>query len=707
MIFRDIRPPSDPSDPNGGQKISLKRLLPSFEKAKKWLGPKKSTAPAPTPQKFISIQENTQSAVNSEHIRSLTMLLIMACIILIVVNLIHLSRSGISLKQSLIETASQGFEKVIQGAVALKDGHFDQAKDTFALAEETFSHIQNQAWFTTPRLLFLTLHDPIFDAGNALIGTGKNLAQAGRLFSDAGKNLQFLPKNFFEENGKPLSSNRASLTEKLTKELPAIIASADALVAANGEIQKVPTGMIPHQLADRFNFAKASLGVIAGSVNILKDDIPAILTLLGDKEPHTFLILLQNNAELRPSGGFIGNIAIAETNDGYLTKNELSDVYSFDHQLVENLVPPEEISEVNTRWFLRDSNYSGHFPLSANKATWFLEKEGGPGVDSVIAIDQTFIRELLRLTGPIKIPELPASLTAENFSTVLSYMVEAKVTGREDPKAVLKSFLPAFEKALFKNVDPVSLLPLLQAQIQSKHLLAYSKDSTVQGFFQRHELSGEMKKVDPREDYLNVVHTSIGGNKSDDYMTEQITHDTYIHTDGHVSDEVSITRRHTWNDKVEKRILGLLKNFGFNEVPRPVLAILGGSRNLHALRIYVPAGSVLEESSDAGTEARMDQDTGLTYFAAKMDVAVNESKTLRIRYRLPFTLKLNPVDEYRFNIQKQPGQNGITLRKRLLPQSRVLNYKYFPANGAFDLDGVWNFETELKSDLSFSSIWGK
>ena len=142
---------------------------------------------------------------------------------------------------------------------------------------------------------------------------------------------------------------------------------------------------------------------------------------------------------------------VVETNDGYITKNNIYDIYSADHKLAEKLLPPSEILPANKEWFMRDSNYSGHFPLSAERAAWFLEKEQGPGVDSVMAIDQTFVTELLRLTGPIKIPELSQPLTAENFSTIVSYVVESKLTGREDPKAILKSFMPIFIQALFKK----------------------------------------------------------------------------------------------------------------------------------------------------------------------------------------------------------------------------------------------------------------
>jgi hypothetical protein len=677
VIFRDIIPPKKTLSPEKREVISLTLIVP--EK------PDRQT----------------------ERLRGLMFMLGGATLIILLLNLIHLNSRGLRLKQNIADAAASGFENIVNGAFAIERAHFENATELFRQAELTFGQISHAAWFTAPKIPTLSLRDPVFDATEALITAGNSLAAAGALFTDVAKNLQFLTQDFFAGNEKPASQTRVSLTEKLKKEFPKITNAAAFLEKANEAMQKVPASFIPRELKDRFRFAVNALTELTGFMKSLESDIPAMLALLGDSEPHTFLILLQNNAELRPSGGFIGNYAILETNDGYLAKTEVFDVYSADHQLTEVIAPPPEILPVNKRWFLRDSNYSGHFPLSAAKAAWFLEKERGPGVDSVIAIDQTFVSELLRLTGPIKIPELSQSVTSENFDVIFSYIIEAKISGRENPKAVLKSFVPALERAILKYADPVALPSLLRNAISGKHLLGFSKDPMVQEFFQRHGMSGEMKILEPKEDYLAVVHTSIGGNKSDAYMDETINHDTFLKSDGRLIDEVTITRAHRWDDKTEAAMARLISSFGFSQISREVLAILGASRNLHMLRIYVPAGAILEESSGAEVNTDFDSETGKTFFHAQMEVPPNGARTLRIRYRLPFTLNLDPVDKYALTVQKQAGQNRVALQKRIFPDSRVQNYKYFPEEGNFDMDGVWSVEAELASDVEMVSVWGK
>lgn len=642
--------------------------------------------------------------------REVSFVILFACAILGVFTFLQLKNKGLRLSRGITEAASAGFEKIVNGAVALQDSRFENAKNLFQQASSAFQNIQNQtAWLFAPKTPTFTLQDPILNAGRSLIAAGNYLSDAGATFSDTASRLQFLPKNIFEANNRSLaySQQLPSLTEKLKKELPPLLLAAENLQKANAEIQKIPDSFVPAKLREKFRFAKDSLTLITDILGSLKADIPAILKLLGDDEPHTFLVLLQNNAELRPSGGFIGNYMIVETNDGYITKTQVFDIYSADHELAETIPSPPEIAPANPRWLMRDSNYSGHFPLSAAKAAWFLEKEKGPGVDSVIAIDQTFIQELLKITGPVKIPELTMPLSSENFATIISYVVESKLSGREDPKAILKSFMPAFEKALFQYTDPVALVPFLKNAAESKHLIAYSKNPDLENFWRRRGLSGEMPALEPKQDYLNIVHTSIGGNKSDAFIAETILHDTYLKSDGSLVDEITLTRTHLWTDKTAKRLKTLLAGFGFLELSPKILAILGRAENMHAMRIYVPAGAVLEDSSDPLLEQKFDEETGKTYFSARMNVPVNGSKTITVRYRLPFKLNLDPVDKYSLIVQKQAGQENVALQKRILPDSRVLNYKYFPETGNFDLDGVLSFETPLFKDLSFSSVWGK
>src|SRR5258706_15817855 len=55
--------------------------------------------------------------------------------------------------------------------------------------------------------------------------------------------------------------------------------------------------------------------------------------LLGMKNKKTYLLLFQNNAELRPGGGFIGSYGLAVINKGKLQQLTIHNTYDADGQL--------------------------------------------------------------------------------------------------------------------------------------------------------------------------------------------------------------------------------------------------------------------------------------------------------------------------------------------------------------------------------------
>lgn len=103
-----------------------------------------------------------------------------------------------------------------------------------------------------------------------------------------------------------------------------------------------------------------------------------MLELLGDRYPERYLVLLQNDSEARPTGGFIGSFMIVDINDGYITKMDFHDVYEFDGQLSEDIPAPEDIAKISKNWRLRDSNYSPISPYPPRKPPGSCRKRRVP-----------------------------------------------------------------------------------------------------------------------------------------------------------------------------------------------------------------------------------------------------------------------------------------------------------------------------------------
>ncbi|MBI3261355.1 DUF4012 domain-containing protein, partial [Candidatus Berkelbacteria bacterium] len=148
--------------------------------------------------------------------------------------------------------------------------------------------------------------------------------------------------------------------------------------------------------------------------------------LLGKPEPRSYLILFQNNAELRPSGGFLGSFATATFSQGRLDKVEVNtNIYKLDKAFakVSTVTPPRVLAETLhiKSLTLRDSNFALDPPKAADDVAAFYQAETGGRVDGVLAIDTTLVTDLLKVIGPIEMPAYEAKSDAQNFTTTLAH----------------------------------------------------------------------------------------------------------------------------------------------------------------------------------------------------------------------------------------------------------------------------------------------
>ncbi|OGM75157.1 hypothetical protein A2382_04325 [Candidatus Woesebacteria bacterium RIFOXYB1_FULL_38_16] len=149
-------------------------------------------------------------------------------------------------------------------------------------------------------------------------------------------------------------------------------------------------------------------------------------SLLGKDTPKNYLVLLQNNMELRPTGGFIGSFATISFSGGKLIDTLVYDVYSADGQLKGYIKPPYPIEAYlnEETWYLRDSNWDPDFAISAKRAEWFLDKTIDRSVDGVIALDLEVVKDLLSETGPLVLSETSEEINAGNLFEKIHYEIE-------------------------------------------------------------------------------------------------------------------------------------------------------------------------------------------------------------------------------------------------------------------------------------------
>ena len=397
---------------------------------------------------------------------------------------------------------------------------------------------------------------------------------------------------------------------------PKVAALSAELRTVEQDRNRIPSGgLLPplanavSQLDAKVNFADASR-----ALNDLRADEPGLRQFLGQSAPRTYLVLQQDSAELRATGGFIGSIGYLSFDHGKMSPFQPENVYTIDDKSPGGVAPPaplEKTFHLKT-WTLRDSNWSPDFAAAAKQAEFFLQREANKKVDGVIAIDPFFISKILTVTGPVQVPETGDVVDANTFFTTTLNRVEV------DP-AVGKRFLSYAAKAMFAHLlaTPSSkwlpLLQTLQSGCDTRSVQAYLHDPQAESLISRHSCSGQLHPL--TGDGLMVIDSNVGGNK-DDFWLQRSFHLTLApQPDGAV--------RHT----LRIHLSGLSPHDKPGSVIKPLTGTWGYTG---WLRIYLPPSATMMSSSGAQLAAA--DDLGRRVLQGWLYVRFNQTVDVTVVY---------------------------------------------------------------------------
>lgn len=494
---------------------------------------------------------------------------------------------------------------------------------------------------------------------------------------------------------------------------------------ANQAFRRVHPEVLPAVYRDRVAQVGEVLPIGVALLDGYAEHQELFAELLGAHGPRIYLFLFQNNHELRATGGFIGSYALLDVNQGKIRRFFVDGIFNPDGQLKENIVPPKPIQKISAGWSLHDSNWFPDFPTSAEKAIFFYEKTGGPTVDGIITLTPEVLERILKLVGPVELPEYGVTIDAENFIGIIQEEVEVKYDREENnPKKILGDLTETILREFLSFTHPKETWNLgttLAALLNEKHILLYSRHPEIESLIKGAGWAGEVLHVP--HDYLSVIHTNINGYKTDGVIRETIVHESRIGADGRVVDTVEITRKHEggntpyeWWNKVNADYMRVYVPKGSKlisaegmtrEFPEPPLdyAALGFRRDPDIVK--EEEGMVIDET----TGTRISEDAGKTVFGNWVYVSPGESVTVRYEYELPFAVSLDtrdtePASSYSVLYQKQSGTKGASLSARIRYPESLQPVWQTPGN-LIPYQRTFETETMLDKDFYWGVVFGK
>lgn len=474
-------------------------------------------------------------------------------------------------------------------------------------------------------------------------GSARALLTAGERTSQAAKLLTLGISRALEDK------NQVRPDERIGIFLTYLDYASPLLEEALQALEKVEPEALPEGLQGQVADLRSMVGVGRSSFQDAKTLLAFLQTALGHESPRTYLFVFQNHAELRPTGGFMGSVAEVTFDRGEITNIHVpgGGPYDLRSQLRARVVPPRPLQLVGGRWEFQDANWFPDFPAAADKIRWFWSQSGQPTLDGVVAINDTLLEGLLRVTGPIEMPEYGKVLSADNVVVELQKSVELEYDKTENkPKKIIGDLMPTLLSRLkaSSREDWLKLADLGLTALETKDVQVWMTRAEEEELVERYDWNGRIKPT--LGDALAIVEANIAGQKTNTSIQERVDHEVEIAEDGTITDTVTLTRAHA-GMKGE-----LFK--GANNVSYVRVYVPTGSRLLDASGFESPSSSLfetplLEDSLDPDVmrlvttessplpEVDVTQEFGRTAFGGWMQLRPGETRVSRFRYVLPFT----------------------------------------------------------------------
>lgn len=457
--------------------------------------------------------------------------------------------------------------------------------------------------------------------------------------------------------------------------IPKINEMATSVDTLRKEINTIDPNRYPEKIGKTIIRSKLATGiaVIEEAANLFVNAQPLLVnlpSLLGEPKEKRYLVLFQNDKELRSTGGFITAYAQFRMVRGKPVLEKADDIYALDASITKKFTAPREILTFHKGVYnlnIRDSNLSPDYKLSMQKfEEMYKYASGKEAIDGIIAVDTHVLVEALKILGPMYVYDREFSAVIdkrcdcpkavyelEDYSTRPVNYVR---TARKDIIGVLLQQILRMALGVSPSKYWGNLFQMLIAEINQKHIVAYFHDDATQKAAESFNLAGRIMTASESAailkykegsgwDYLHINNSNMAGAKSNMFVSSKVTKDTSVNGDGTITTKLTIDYK--------------------NPYPGSDCGLESGGLCLNAplrnwIRVYTPFGSKLGDNKGAispkdgkPTSLETYESLGKTVFEGFL--IVNPMGTAKLE--LTYTSSVKPEGSYKLLIQKQPGTN--------------------------------------------------
>lgn len=424
---------------------------------------------------------------------------------------------------------------------------------------------------------------------------------------------------------------------------------------------------------------------------------------LGFESEKNYLLLFQNNGELRPTGGFIGSVGELRLRGGKIEEFKITDVYEYDGKLKAHVEPHYVIRRyLQPHLYLRDSNFDPDFQNSASAAARLYNLETDKKVDGVIAINFEAVKRVVGGIGPIKLAQYNKTLDENNIFDFLQETIDDSFfPGSTQKKDVLEALFNQLILRIEQDENNfIKVARLLPKLMNEKHILFAFNGKSVQAVFSSNGYGGQLSDSrnpgeDQMNDYLVINEANIGVNKANIYVSRETDYEIALSKEGIKSKIKHIIHNEDENSKGYKAYIRILAPLGSSltsikidgKEQKIVQAII--DPRIYENKVFKPPeGLEVDKSVEANRQV----------FGFIINVSPKTKQTIEIGYDNGVFPASQAIVKYSLLLIKQPGtlDYPFTLRFKY-------NDSYAPKeveNASLD-NGVISISETLSGDKEF------
>lgn len=398
---------------------------------------------------------------------------------------------------------------------------------------------------------------------------------------------------------------------------------------------------------------------------------PELPKLLGMESPQTYLILVQNNHELRATGGFIAAIGRVTLDKGKVTEMDFVDSYAIFRADGDYPTPPAAMQQYMgiPQLVMRDANWSPDFPTTAQVARTLYRSDTGLDVDGIVTVDLNAVKTLFGALGELQVEGFDEPITGDNIEAQIVQLwerpAESSVEVGGDTAQELgewwqqrKDFIPRLSTAALDAVQDgqANVFRLTAAGLQAlndRSIQVWLRNPVAAAVMRAQGWDGALRST-VGSDFLAVIDTNMGYNKADAAIQRAI--DYRVEWPDGIDQPAQATVTLTYVHPIDAEDPGcdLTPRYGDS------YADLIARCYFNYVRVYAPAGSQLIEATgvdpDSISTQRGERRTQL--FTGYFILPPGESNVVTFTYTLPPSLT---PDSYRLLVQRQSGTQPLPL----------------------------------------------